>query len=122
MANDRLDFSTNWNTKLRCLFFTTLRLRNDKKYYKGATFQTSFQNYPKGKVKVYDIRFITIDKINDWIARLDTGYSANECRKILKEMYKHRPINWKTQELAYMLLGWEGEMGMNSLFDKEIKE
>ncbi|MFR9165016.1 MAG: ASCH domain-containing protein [Dysgonomonas sp.] len=116
---DKLDFSYNWNNKLRCRCFTTLRLRNDEKYYKGARFEVSMSGYPKGKAKVVDIKIIKLNQINEWIARLDTGYSARETKDILKKMYKNKPyINWDTQELSYALLAWENQEKMQSLFEE----
>lgn len=73
--------------------------------------------------KVIDVKFMTLDKVNEWIARLDTGYSAKECREMIKTMYKNVPlIDWKTQELVYVLLEWENQEGMDNLFEKIEKE
>lgn len=117
---DTLNFTYNWNTKLRGKSFTTIRLRNDAKYYKGAVLSVALQNYPKGKAKVIDVKYLTIDKISEWIARLDTGYSAKECKDLIKAMYKNKPlINWQTQQLAYVLLAWENQEGMDNLFKTE---
>ena len=117
---ETLDFSYNWNSKLRCRNFTTLRLRNDGKYHKGARFEVSMQGYPKGKAKVVDVKIIKLDQINEWIARLDTGYSAQETKDIIKKMYKDKPcINWETQELLYVLLAWENQEAMQTLFNEE---
>lgn len=114
-----LNFNYNWNTKLRCRNFTALRLRNDAKYYSGARLNITLQGFQKGVAKVIDVKYLTLDKVNEWIARLDTGYSAHECRELIKTMYKNKPqINWKTQELAYVLLEWENQEGMEYLFEK----
>lgn len=115
-----LDFTYNWNSKLRNRCFTTLRLRNDAKYYKGAKYAITLQGFPKGNAKAVDVKYITIDRISDWIAKLDTGYTAKECVAMLKEMYKNQPlINWSTQQLAYCLIEWENQEGMKHLFDSE---
>lgn len=117
---ETLNFSTNWNNKLRCRSFTTIRIRNDTKYHKGAVLNIALQKYPKGKAKIIDITYMTLDNISEWIARLDTGYSANECKEMLKTMYKNKPqINWETQVLAYMLLAWEGQERMSDLFEQQ---
>jgi len=72
--------------------FTSIRLSNDKKYIVGETYQV----YEK-KTKTWIHRGAAIlkskksfhaDKINDFIAYLDTGYSAAETIKILRRMYK----------------------------------
>ncbi len=119
---DKLDFSYNWNNKLRCRCFTTLRLRNDEKYHKGARFEVSMQGYARGQAKVIDVKYLKLEQISEWIARLDTGYSAKECKEMIKQMYKNVPlIDWKKQELAYVLLAWEGQKGMNNLFEEGSK-
>lgn len=36
---------------------------------------------------------------------MDTGYDAETCKKMLREMYKNKPfINWDVQPLAYVML------------------
>jgi len=68
------------------------------------------------------VNHFTIDKITEFVARIDTGYSASECRKIIREMYKNRPgINWETQQLAFSLLVYEGKEEMNDLFGRKEK-
>lgn len=117
---DKLDFSYNWNNKLRNRCFTTLRLRNDGKYYKGVCFEVSMQGYAWGKAKVVDVKTLKLDQISEWIARLDTGYSARETKDIIKKMYKNKPyINWDTQELSYVLLAWENQEKTQMLFTEE---
>lgn len=116
---EKLDFSYNWNNKLRNRCFTTLRLRNDAKYHKGARFEVSMQGISWGKAKIVDVKILKLDQINEWIARLDTGYSARETKDIIKKMYKNKPyINWDTQELSYPLLAWENQEKTQSLFDE----
>ncbi|NDW10467.1 hypothetical protein [Dysgonomonas sp. 520] len=118
---DKLDFGYNWNNKLRNRCFTTLRLRNDAKYYKGARFEVLLQGYPKGKAKVVDIKHIRLDHINEWIARIDTGYSARETKDVIKKMYKNKPqIDWNTQQLSYLLLAWEDQEKIPDLFENNV--
>jgi hypothetical protein len=107
---NKLDFSYNWNNKLRCRTFTTIRLKNGKKYYPGACFEVCLQGYPKGKAKVVDVKTMKLKDISNWIAYLDTGYTALETMDIIKKMYKNKPyINWDTQELSYVLLAFENQ-------------
>ena len=113
----KLEFSYNWNNKLNNLAFSTLRLRNDNRYFKGARFQVYLKGTFKGTAKVEAVNHFTIDKITEFVARIDTGYSASECRKIIREMHKNNPrIDWKTQQLAFSLLVYEEKKEMNDLF------
>jgi len=98
----QLDFSTNWNEKLNCKFFTTLRLMNTEKYFYGAKFNVFLKGKFLKSVEVESVRSITIDEINVFIAGLDTGYSVKETQDILRKMYSK--ANWETQRLHLVLL------------------
>ncbi len=50
-----------------------------------------------------------LNDINEHIARLDTGYSAIECREIIRKMYKNKRVNWETRYLAYLLFAYVDE-------------
>ncbi|MDR1155280.1 MAG: hypothetical protein LBL04_11280 [Bacteroidales bacterium] len=121
MEDQILEFNENWNGKLNCKAFTTLRLRNDRKFYKGARFQVYLKKVYKGTATVKSVSILTLDRINDFIAWLDTGYSAEECRDIILTMYKGRGLftkeNEKRQELSFVLLVYEAKKEMNDLFD-----
>jgi hypothetical protein len=96
-----LSFSTNWNNKLECECFTTLRLRNDGKYKVGAEHAIELKGKPYGRAKVASVKHLKLHEINEWVARLDTGYSATECREILTKMYSGK--DWNTTQLALVL-------------------
>jgi len=116
MENKDLKFSYNWNGKLNCQCFTTLRLNQPMKYYKGAVFNVFLNNQPKGRAKVLEVNCFTIDQINEFVARVDTGLSAKECQRMIREMYKNSPqINWNTQNLAFCLLEYENKNNQASL-------
>lgn len=96
-----LRFSFNWNGKLDCKAFITIRLSgrfeiNDrvKIIFKEKEFEAI----------VLDKKVMKMNKINEWVAYLDTGYDGAECRKILERMYKNKGINWETQPIYYYLL------------------
>lgn len=99
-----LNFSTNWNNKLNCQCFTTIRLHNPKKYFIGAVFRVFLKGFLKGRAEVVGVKICTLKDINEYVARLDTGYSAAECRKIIQTMYKGKPIVWERQLLNFCLL------------------
>jgi len=112
VMEENLDFSNNWNNKLNCDAFSTLRLRNDKKYYIGAKKNIRLKGVLKGAATIVGISYFTIDKINESVARLDTGYSATECRKIIMSMYKNCPtIDWFSQQLAFCILVYDKKTG-----------
>lgn len=103
-------FTHNWNKKLGNDAFTTIRLRNDKKYFIGQTYYIDL-NHSKRKISMgvavcRDIKHFTIDRLNNFISYLDTGYNVDECKRIIHTMYKNSvpPVNWETQELSLILL------------------
>lgn len=88
----RVYFSHNWNNKLDCKDFTTLRLSNDNKYVVGEVYEIwhkeGKENRCIGEAVLKSKRKFHASKINQFIAYLDTGYSADETKKIIQRMYK----------------------------------
>jgi hypothetical protein len=97
MSKKELRFSYNWNQKLDCKFFTTLRLYNESKYSVGTelhvTLRTKQNVYTDfGFHKVIDHKKIQGKDLNAFICGLDTGYSVEETKGILSRMYKSKDI------------------------------
>lgn len=114
---DNLNFGYNWNGKLNCNCFTTIRLHNEKRFYPGARFEITLENRPKGSAKVLQIKPFLFDKLNEFTARIDTGYPLEDCKKMLKQMYKNEPLlNWQTQLFDLVLL--EYDKPQTTLFNK----
>ena len=100
--DERLEFEDNFNNKLNCQCFTTIRIH---------------QPVRKGNARIIHATTITMDRINLPMAKLDTGLSLEECQRLIKSLYKNRPgINWKTQPLDYMVLEYVKESKEPSLF------
>lgn len=100
---DKLSFSYNWNNKLDNDCFTTLRLRNDLRYHLGDKMEAELNGVSKGMVYFEDIKHLKLDSINEFVARLDTGYCREKCIEIIKTMYKNKNINWNVQQLSLIL-------------------
>lgn len=114
-----IDFKTPYNNKLRCDCFTTIQMA-DAAFKKGAVVEISLEGYKKGEAKIIGLSNITLPKVSDWVARLDSSCTAKEFVKRFKEDFSHRPaINWNTEPLVYLLLKWEGKGRMNSLFTEK---
>lgn len=99
-----LEFSHNWNNKLDCNAFATLRLENPRRYKIGMTYFVRTRDKDYGAHVIADIRELYRDQINEFIARLDTGYSKDECVKLLQSMYINRVTSWTKQKLYLILL------------------
>lgn len=97
-----LGFSYNWNNKLNCDVYTTLRLTD--KYKTGDVLAVELKSNYLHNAQVVAVKKIKIEDINNYIAGVDTGYTADECKQILKTMYKHKNIDWSTQPIYFILL------------------
>ncbi|MFK5856574.1 MAG: hypothetical protein QM503_10615 [Bacteroidota bacterium] len=96
-------YTYNWNNKLDCLAFTTIRLRNDQVYYKGMVANVILKKVDRGPVIIVGIKHFLLHELNEFMARIDTGYSKEKTIAIIQTMYKNRNINWKTQQLSFIL-------------------
>ena len=105
---DKLIFSYNWNNKLSCDYFTTLRLHNKVMYYTGNVFSVHLK---KGRdiprvcdAVVIKVLVLNFNQINEYIAGLDTGLNVKECKELIMKLYDNSDIDWSTQWLNFVLL------------------
>lgn len=89
-----IKFSYNWNGKLNCDSFTTLRLHNPLKYCAGHIYDVWLvqgkENKEIGQFVAVEIRQLKLSALNNFIAYLDTGYSVEKAKEIIQRMYpKH---------------------------------
>jgi len=97
MITKEIRFSYNWNGKIDCRCFTTIRLYNPEKYKKGAVHQVTLKTKGgwvkcPGKAEIIETKKIYGKDLNEFICRLDTGYSVEETKKVLSSMYKGKDI------------------------------
>lgn len=104
MKRNQLKYSFHWNSKLLCPVHTTIRLRNDRLYYVGAQFDEYLNGAFMGTVEIIEVKTLLLHQINNYIAGLDTGYMADECKEMIRKMYKNRVTDWNTQQLSFILL------------------
>jgi hypothetical protein len=97
-----LAFSTNWNNKLDCSAFTTLRIYNPNQHFAGRKVKILQKGHDKGKGRIEAVKAFHIDKLSPYISYLDTGYSVEECKNILKRMYSW--ADWDKVSLALILV------------------
>ena len=102
MSTPNINFSYNWNNKLHCKSFTTIRLRNVNKYQIGKEYNILLKKQLLKSAVIEDIKTIYFNQINEFIARVDTGYSAFETKNILKKMYSK--VNLEKQPFSFILL------------------
>ena len=88
---DTLDFSYNWNNKLDCQSFTTFRLHNPQRYAIGKTFDIYLKNKFVRQAQIIALKTLTLSQVNEFIARLDSGYDLEQFRLLVRTMYKKTP-------------------------------
>jgi hypothetical protein len=97
-----IPFSYNWNKKLDCDAFTTIRIYQPEKYVIDETYQIDLNKAEFCKGTIIDIKKFWLKDLNDFIAYLDTGYDKEECKKIITLMYKR--VDFNTTPLSLILI------------------
>lgn len=99
---ETIPFSYNWNNKLDCKAFTTIRIFNPAKHVVGNRVQAVLKGESKGEGTIMDVKPFLLEKLNPFMSYLDTGYSVEECRNIIVRMYPK--IDFTTKQLAFILI------------------
>lgn len=111
-----LRFSHNWNHKLLCNYWTTLRLWNAKKYQVGYVYEVYLKDEFLGQAELVSMRRTKASKLNQFVCGLDTGYSVPQTQEILSRMYKNQP----DPDLFFGLFRWVKRQP-NSTIDLKLK-
>lgn len=99
-----LEFSQNWNNKLDCDAFTTVRQYNIEKQRAGTLFLVVLKKEPVCLAKVIRCMPMRLQDINDALAFVDCGHNAEYLRSVLRTMYKHKVPNLDTAQFAHLTL------------------
>lgn len=99
---EALSFSYNWNNKLDCKAFTTIRIYNPNKHVKGTKVAIWLKSESKGTGTIEEVKPFMLDQLNPFISYLDTGYSVEECRNVFLKMYPQ--IDFSVKKLALILI------------------
>lgn len=97
-----IGFSYNWNNKLGCNSFTTIRLHQPNKYQLNQVYQIKLKGEYLFDAQIIAIKPFMYNNLNEFIAHLDTGYSAEECKNIILKMYPN--VNFETTTISLILL------------------
>ena len=68
----QIEFSQNWNKKLNCGYFTTIRIDSDK-YYAGAVYDIIIKKQFAYRAQIVTIKKIYLHELDEITARCDTG-------------------------------------------------
>ena len=104
-----IPFSSNWNNKLDCKAFSTVRIRNDNKYKIGNEYTIILKEQPIFQATIVSITHFSLSALSPAMSYLDTGYSPKEQMKMLEQMYKNKNIavyniDWSFIVLIHKLL------------------
>jgi len=98
-----LKFSTNWNKKLDTKAFTTFRMHNPMHYQVGKCFTVTVQGKPYCNAKLISIKTMKLGEVDEFQARLDTGYPKHQFVGMIKKMYKSKALRFDTQLFDLLL-------------------
>lgn len=111
-----LKFSTNWNNKLNCTCFSTIRKKSDK-YKVGESFKIMVRNDAFGEILQDGLMYcdfgnatiLTVSEfclvdLNNSTSYLDSGYSAAE----LKDFFQSELQYSKYENLVFVVLQYNG--------------
>ena len=110
--NDTINFSDSWNGKLKCGCFTTFRLVSGK-YKINKSYKIVLKGKFIGTATIKGMRITKLDKINEFVSFLDTGYEPETFKKIVRTMYKNKVANVDEADFYYILLRWDREPQLN---------
>lgn len=97
-----ISFSYNWNKKLDCVAFTTIRLYQPVKYIIGEQYEIQLKKEKQFDGVIIDIKKFMLKDLSNFIAYLDTGYPKEKCADIITKMYAK--IDFNTQPLSLILI------------------
>jgi hypothetical protein len=103
----KIDFSCDWNKKLGCNAFTSIRLSD--RFHVGELIEVRLKNKLLFHATIVGKKSFLLNEINDYIAYVDTGYDAKACRNIIQKMYVKHNIDWDTKKIIFYLLRKEIE-------------
>ena len=99
-----ISFGSNWNKKLGCQYFTTIRLQNLAKYHIGNVFKIIKKGDYLLDAKIVQLRYCKLHDLPELTCYLDTGYSKEATIALFKKMYQSKNIDWEKQLLSIILL------------------
>jgi hypothetical protein len=124
--HDKVVFSYNWNNKLAGKYFTTLRLRDDHRFIQFNTYEICIRKKKEETFFCYatlvDFKYYKLDQINDFVAGLDTGYSTEQCRNMIKTMYKNKKIDWEKQQMVLCLFRKNDKAPVQKVNEFQLEE
>lgn len=104
-----IHFSYNWNHKLNCQSFSTVRLWNEEKYQLLDLFEVTVKEnaqHPKvslGIARLQVINKFLLHKVTPGISFLDANLTVIDFQQLVKTMYKNKGINFKEHPMCFLV-------------------
>ena len=97
-----INFSQNWNNKLDCAFFTTIRPANS--YYNlGDQYNIYLNKQFVKTVCIIDIKNFYLKDITTFVTYLDAGKSVSEFNVLMAKFYGSNPAKLNGQFFFILL-------------------
>lgn len=97
--SQNIRFTYNWNNKLSCKVFSTLRLQNWIE--EGKKYSIFLKDVYQFDAECVRKTYYLLNELPEELCWLDTGYNGTETKKILKKMYPN--ADW-TREMLILHL------------------
>ena len=98
-----ISFTTNWNNKLNCSAFSTIRISNEV-YKVGEHYEVKIKKRVQGQFRIVEKKTFLLKNISEGMAWIDTGYGRTQTIDIIKRIHNSRNYNWDTQKLDWIIL------------------
>jgi hypothetical protein len=105
----KIEFSYNWNNKLNCKSFSTVRLENPKKYKLLDIYEVILKtkgNSPdisKGLVRLQAIHNFYLHEVSPAISFLDANLSTIDFQKLVITIYKNKNVNFHMLKMSFLV-------------------
>lgn len=99
-----ISFSYNWNKKLYCRFFTTIRLANYAKYHVGKLYRIMHKENYAFDGLIVRIEYYKLQELPELVCMMDTGLTKQETIELIQKMYVNKNIDWSSQLLSVLLI------------------
>lgn len=109
LQSKSIHFSYNWNNKLNCKSFSTVRLWNPKKYQLLDFYEISVEESAKnpivikGIARLQAINKFMLHKVTPGISFLDANLTVIDFQQLVQTMYKNKKINFKKQPMCFLV-------------------
>jgi|JFJP01.1.fsa_nt_gi hypothetical protein len=113
MEQSAISFTHNYNNKLACEVFTTVRIENPKKFKPNQLYEILLTNSNKGepisqgKARILLIQPFLLDKVSEGIALIDTGLTRSKFIELVRTIYKNTGIDFTSKRLSLIFLKYE---------------